>query len=184
MLLAILRAGRPSDKIKQLHHKVEELDGQSIDPLLSEISQYEAKSHSSRLLGEKLRHLSAETSQTIEAAHRGKKRQLQIDQLTNKDHPEPEKDYQQTYIHSVLLDGPHQQQLDDYVAQNTAHCKTTKLGIQKSTIQQYLGMDKNVGKKMQHIIYNHFFAPALVVEKTPQPTSCALVVSALPFNPQ
>jgi hypothetical protein len=53
--------------------------------------------------------------------------------------------------------------IEDQVIQNTSSfvgaCKTDKLLKQKTTILDFLAADKNAGKRMQHVIFNHFFQP-------------------------
>lgn len=154
----------PSESMIQLDKKIDDLDNEHIEPLITKMSNYHAKSKSSKKLNKTLKELSTNAKDTIHVATAEKKWALQIDQLKSEKYPDPLKVYIKKHIFELELDEKHQEDFNVYIIENTQNCTTQKFDKQKKEIKTYLEAEKNKGKKMQHIIYNHFF-PLPVIEK-------------------
>lgn len=64
---------------------------------------------------------------------------------------------------------------------NSSHCNGQKLKKQKDLLKEYLGAEHNSGKRMQHVIYDHFFfTPAPVEIKNVSPSDRP--ITALPIS--
>ena len=149
----------PKEQTSALNDKLSELDGTNIDSLISDIQGYSARSNASKMLQTQLKGLQENATVVETQAAQAKKWALQLAQLTTEAHPDPLKVYTQEYIASLPLDAERQSVFDTYVLANVAHCETQRAAAQKAKVQEYFGAEKNAGKKMQHVIYQHFFAP-------------------------
>ena len=147
----------PDEQLDQLISKVDTLDNDGIEPLIDKIVKYSSDSNASGVLKTHLRSVSHEAYDAVQKAQIEKTSALKLAQLTTIQHPDPRKVYSYDYINKVKLDETHQKELDTFCAQNKTDCHTKKLVQQKTSIKEYLSADYNAGKKMQHIINNHFF---------------------------
>ncbi|MDI1351403.1 MAG: hypothetical protein PSV35_01325, partial [bacterium] len=141
----------PERKISSLSNKIQESDANTINTLVEKLSIYQAQSTSSKKLIQTLHASSTETIQAITKGLKNKKEALQEEQFNS----EP------SFGRFITVGGPlsqaRQNTLENYNIANSSHCNSQKLKKQKDILKEYLGAEHNSGKKMQQIIYDHFF---------------------------
>lgn len=168
------------EKMSSLNTKIEQSGEAEIESLVKDISTYKAQSISSNKLIQTLQATSTATNQAITGSLQAKKRALQEEQFNSEGNSDSVEN-RETAISIVKLNPTHQRELDAYSNSNSAHCNSQKLQKQKDVIKDYLGADHNSGKRMQHIIYDHFFfKPAPVEIKNATPSDRP--ITALPIN--
>lgn len=151
------------EKMLGLKDKIELSSDEDIILLVKNLSIFDVQSRSSHKLILTLKAASTETAIAMARSGQDAKRVLQEEQYNSENNVGSIID-RGAAISNTKLNPARQQQLDDYINSNTAHCTQQKLEIQKRVLTEYLDAKHNSGKRLQHTIYNHFFSRPAIIE--------------------
>lgn len=146
----------PETRLKEVDEQINALNEDRLKPLINKISSYEnAQSKSSQELIQNLHNISDRRKDIAT-----EKRALQEKQLDLHINPGRLAMYKESYIANSPLNKENQKTLDGYISKNREYSQSQQLEDKKIAIKNYLLAPHNSGKRMQHIICNHFFPPA------------------------